>query len=131
MDREAIPHQIHFILEGKSLNKKGKPLLIPVRLANYHKQQLVDPATGEVLKINTSVTLNRRKDRWWLTLIYDQQVSKPSTSTAPVIGIDIGIANFLTTSDGQQFGSIDQTLRNRLRLDREKPSFESVCFSWV
>jgi len=100
-------------------------------LANYHKQQLVDPATGEVLKINTSVTLNRRKDRWWLTLIYDQQVSKPSTSTAPDIGIDIGIANFLTTSDGQQFGSIDQTLRNRLRLDREKPSFESVCFSWV
>jgi hypothetical protein len=39
-----------------------KQLLIPVKLAAYHREALKDKA------INSSVTLNKRGDGWWLTL---------------------------------------------------------------
>jgi hypothetical protein len=50
-----------------------KPLLVPVKLSDYHR---------EVLKgktINTSVTLNKHGGVWWLTLGYDD-VKKSLTS---------------------------------------------------
>jgi transposase len=39
---------------------------------------------------------------------------------APVVGIDVGIANFLTTSDGEHYGTFNGKLRERQRRDREK-----------
>src|SRR5260221_14143074 len=42
-----------------------KQLLVPVKLAAYHREAL----KGKT--INTSVTLNKRGDGWWLTLSYD------------------------------------------------------------
>jgi hypothetical protein len=39
-----------------------KPLFIPIKLAAYHREAL-DGKT-----INTSVTINKRRDGWWLTL---------------------------------------------------------------
>jgi hypothetical protein len=64
-----------------------KQLLIPVKLAAYHR---------EVLKgktINTSVTLNKRGDGWWLTLSYDQVIPVHTAPSAPVVGVDVGIAS--------------------------------------
>ena len=40
--------------------------------------------------------------------------------SAPVIGVDVGIANFLTTSDGQHYGTFHGKLRERQKRDREK-----------
>jgi transposase len=37
-----------------------------------------------------------------------------------VIGIDVGIANFITTSDGKQYGSFHGKLRQRHKRDRQK-----------
>jgi hypothetical protein len=80
-----------------------KPLLVPVKLAVYHKDQITDPKTGKVRKLNTSVTLNKREDGgWWVTLSYDEIVTVHTEPDAPVIGVDVGIANFVTTSDGRQ-----------------------------
>src|SRR5438552_2261642 len=47
-----------------------KVLLVPVKLAAYHKEQLTDPKTGKARNLNTSVQLNKREDGWWLTLSY-------------------------------------------------------------
>ncbi len=99
---------------------KGHPLLIPVQLADYHKEQLTDPETGKRRTINSSVTLNKRDDVWWLTLTYDETIAVQTLSDAPVIGIDVGIANFITTSDGKQYGSFHGRLRDRQKRDREK-----------
>src|SRR6266704_3012772 len=100
-----------------------KVLLVPVKLAAYHKEQLTDPKTGKVKKLNTSVQLNKREDGvWWLTLSYDELVAVHTAPDAPGIGIDVGIANFVTTSDGKHYGTFNGKLRERQKSDREKRS---------
>jgi Putative transposase DNA-binding domain len=91
-----------------------KQLLVPVKLATYHREAL----KGKT--INTSVTLNKRGDNWWLTLSYDKMVPVQTAPSAPVVGVDVGIANFLTTSDGQHYGTFHGKLRERQKRDREK-----------
>jgi len=91
-----------------------KQVLVPVKLAAYHR---------EVLKgktINTSVTLNKRGDGWWLTLSYDQVIPVHTAPSAPVVGVDVGIANFVTTSTGKHYGTFHGKLRERQKRDREK-----------
>jgi hypothetical protein len=91
-----------------------KQLLVPVKLADYHRKAL------EGKTVNTSVTLNKRGDGWWLTLSYDEVVSVKTEPSAPVVGVDVGIANFLTTSTGRHYGTFHGKLRERQKLDREK-----------
>src|SRR5260370_20173417 len=91
-----------------------KQLLVPVKLAAYHREAL----KGKT--INTSVTLNKRGDGWWLTLSYDKVVPVHTAPSAPVIGVDVGIANFVTTSDGEHYGTFHGKLRERQKRDREK-----------
>lgn len=65
-------------------------LLIPVKLAAYHLDVLTDPQTKRCRKINSSVTLNKREDGWWLTLSYDELVPVQTEPDAQVIGVDVG-----------------------------------------
>jgi Putative transposase DNA-binding domain len=97
-----------------------KQLLVPVKLAAYHQEAITDPKTGKVRKLNTSVTLNKRETGWWVTLSYDEQVPIQTEPDAPVVGVDVGIANFVTTSDGQHYGTFHGKLRERQKRDREK-----------
>jgi transposase len=85
-----------------------------VKLADYHREALKDKA------VNSSVTLNKRADGWWLTLSYDENIQVQTDTSASVIGIDVGIANFLTTSDGKHYGTFHGKLRERQKQDREK-----------
>jgi len=89
-------------------------LLVPVMLADYHREVL----KGKTL--NSSVTLNRRGDGWWLTLSYDKVIAIQTKPDAPVVGIDVGIANFVTTSTGEHYGTMHGKLRDRQKRDREK-----------
>jgi transposase len=116
---EATDSTFDYWLKVSTLDK-GHPLLIPVKLADYHKEQLIDPETGKRRKINRSVPLNRREDVWWLTLTYNETVRVQIEPDAPIIGIDVGIANFVTTSDGKQYGTFNGKLRERQKRDREK-----------
>jgi hypothetical protein len=91
-----------------------KQLVVPVKLADYHREALKDKT------INTSVTLNKHGEGWWLTLSYDKVVQVQTAPSAPVVGIDVGIANFVTTSDGKHYGTFHGKLRERQKRDREK-----------
>ena len=91
-----------------------KLLFVPVKLADYHRQAL------EGKTINTSVQLNKRDGTWWLTLSYDEVVLVQTEPDAPVVGIDVGIANFVTTSNGKHYGTFHGKLRERQKRDREK-----------
>jgi putative transposase-like DNA-binding protein/probable transposase len=91
-----------------------KVLFVPVKLADYHREALAGKT------INRSVTLNKLGDKWWLTLSYDEVVPIPTEPNAPVVGLDVGIANFVTTSDGKHYGTFHGKLRERQKRDREK-----------
>jgi Putative transposase DNA-binding domain len=90
------------------------PIRVPIKLAAYHREALA----GKI--INTGVTLNKRGEEWWLTLSYDEVVLIQTAPSAPVIGVDVGIANFVTTSDGRHYGTFHGKLRERQKRDREK-----------
>jgi transposase len=85
-----------------------------VKLSAYHQQALM----GKTL--NTSTTLIRKQDGWWLMLSYDEQVKVETPTVALVIGLDVGIASFLTTSTGKQYGTFNGKLAERHLRDREK-----------
>jgi transposase len=94
--------------------EKGKPVKVPVKLADYHRKALEGKA------INTSTTLNKWGDGWWLSLTYDEVVPIQTETNASVIGVDVGIATFLTSSDGRHYGTFHGKLRERQKRDREK-----------
>jgi|SRR5579884_2022093 len=100
--------------------EKRKPIRVPVKLAAYHIEALTDPKTKKRRRINSSVSLNRRTDGWWLTLTYDEEITIHTSEDAPVVGLDVGIANFLTTSTGKHYGSFHGKLSERQKRDREK-----------
>jgi hypothetical protein len=93
---------------------KGNPLRVPVKLASYHKKAL------EGRTLNTSTTLHKRKGIWWLTLSFDLDVPLETEPSAPCVGADVGIANFITTSTGKRYGSFHGKLARRQKRDREK-----------
>jgi hypothetical protein len=93
---------------------KGNPLRVPVKLASYHKQAL------EGRTLNSSTTLQKRNGVWWLTLSFDEDVPLQTATSAPYVGVDVGIANFITTSTGKQYGTFHGKLARRQKRDREK-----------
>ncbi|OLB46443.1 MAG: hypothetical protein AUH05_01500 [Ktedonobacter sp. 13_2_20CM_53_11] len=93
---------------------KGNPLRVPVKLASYHKQAL------EGRTLNGSTTLHKRNGVWWLTLSFDEDVPLQTATSAPCVGVDVGIANFITTSTGKQYGTFHGKLARRQKRDREK-----------
>lgn len=100
--------------------EKGQPIQVPVKLAAYHKHVLTDPKTQQPRKLNSSVQLNQRDGVWWLTLSYDEKITQETVPDAPIVGIDVGIANFITTSTGKHYGSFHKNLRARHKRDRAK-----------
>ena len=39
--------------------------------------------------------------------VYDEGIVVKTVPDAPVVGVDVGIANFLTTSTGRHYGTMD------------------------
>lgn len=50
----------------------------------------------------------------------NEHVAATTTDNSPVVGVAVGIANFLTTSTGKHYGSFHDKLARRHKLDREK-----------
>ncbi|KPV50087.1 hypothetical protein SE17_29005, partial [Kouleothrix aurantiaca] len=93
---------------------KRQPIRLPVKLAPYHRRLL------DGKRINTSMTLTCKPSGWWLTLTVDEHVPAITADESPVVGVDVGIANFLTTSTGKRYGTFRGKLARRHKLDREK-----------
>lgn len=94
--------------------EQGQPVFSPVKLASYHRQALA----RKQLAGNT--TLARKPDGWWLALSYEGIVLVATQQSAPVIGIDVGMANFIAASTGEQYGTFNGKLAERHKRDREK-----------
>jgi putative transposase len=94
--------------------ERGKLLYLPITLAKYHRKALA----GQ--QVNTSMTLMRKPSGWWLTITVDETVAPTTTDESPVVGVDVGIANFITTSTGKRYGTFHGKLAKRHQRDREK-----------
>jgi putative transposase len=55
------------------------------------------PAGGQI----KTIAVKREGNRWYVVLSCDDVPSEPLAPTGAVVGIDMGIASFLTTSDGK------------------------------
>ncbi|MFL5629512.1 MAG: zinc ribbon domain-containing protein [Ktedonobacteraceae bacterium] len=93
---------------------KGHPLRVPVNLAPYHKEALA----GRTL--NTSTTLHKRNGVWWLTLSCDEDVPLHTAQAASKVGVDVGIAHFITTSTNKEYGSFHGKMARAHKRDRQK-----------
>jgi Putative transposase DNA-binding domain len=94
--------------------EKGQPIFLPVHPAAYHQRCLAGK------RVDSSVTLIRKADGWWLTLTYEEEVPLQTPPDAPVVGVDAGITHLLTTSAGKHYGSFQGKLAQRHRQDRAK-----------
>jgi len=89
-------------------------MYLPVQLAAYHERCLAGK------RLDSSVTLTRKADGWWLTLTYEEEVALQTGLDAPVVGVDVGITQFLTTSTGKHYGSFQGDLAKQHQRDRQK-----------
>ena len=94
--------------------EKRQPIFLPVQLAAYHQRCLASK------RVDSSVTLMRKSDGWWLTLTYEEEVPLQTPPDAPVVGVDVGITHFLTTSAGKHYGSFHGRFAKRHQQDRAK-----------
>ena len=94
--------------------EKGQPIFLPVKLAAYHERCLAGK------RVDSSVRLTRKANGWWLTLTYEEEVPLRTLSAASVVGVDVGITHFLTTSTGKHYGSFHGRLAKRHQRDRER-----------
>jgi len=94
--------------------EKGQPLFLPVQLAAYHQRCLAGKS------LDSSVTLMRKANGCWLTLTYGEEVPLQTSPDAPVVGVDVGITHFLTTSMSKYYGSFQGNLAKRHQRDCEK-----------
>src|SRR5439155_24032676 len=70
--------------------------------------------------LTTATSLHKGQWVWWLTLSFDLDVPVETESSAQKVGVDVGIANFITTSTGKKYGSFHGKLARRHTRDREK-----------
>ncbi|GHB38035.1 hypothetical protein GCM10010377_31310 [Streptomyces viridiviolaceus] len=59
------------------------------------------PVTGRV----KTVSIKREGKRWYVVLTAEQSEPEPLPATGSVVGIDMGIASFLTTSNGEHIAN--------------------------
>lgn len=68
-------------------------------------------------------TVTLRRDRcgdWFVTFACDNVPAKPLPTTGRAIGVDLGLASFLTTSDGQQVANPRHLRVCEVRVKREQ-----------
>jgi IS605 OrfB family transposase len=91
----------------------GKPIRVPLTLYGRAKETI-----AEFPRLCTGVTLNRRDGQWYATFVVERRGSKPKSEA--VIGVDIGMANIVSTSEGQRYGQISPKLRGRVERSAAK-----------
>jgi putative transposase len=92
---------------------KGKPIRIPITLYKRAKETLAKFPT-----LCTGVTLSKRKGQWYATFVVERRGFEPQHSK--VVGVDLGMVNIVSTSEGKRYGQISSELRQRVERAAEK-----------
>ena len=84
----------------------GQPVRIPLKLYGKARQAIAD-----FPKLCTGVTLTKRGNQWYATLVVERKTTKPATKQ--IVGVDIGMKTIVATSEGQSYGEVSAALRQR------------------
>ncbi len=76
------------------------------------------PLTGTV----KTITFRRQADGWFVVFVCDMGEERPATSTAPAVGIDLGLKSFLATSAGETVSTPRFYRRAQAQLRRAQRS---------
>ena len=77
-----------------------------------------------------TITVKRRGKRWVLTVFCDQVPAKPLPETGREVGIDLGVASILTTSDGAHAAravGVDFVTWSHFEHHRERPDADVLA----
>jgi len=91
----------------------GHPVRIPLRLYDRAKETL-----AQFPKLCSGVTLNRREGEWYATFVVER--TGPKAKSSKIVGVDIGLASIVTTSEGQRYGQVSAELRRRVEHAAQK-----------
>ena len=69
---------------------------------------------GQIL----SATINRRADRWFVSLTVELEIVKPEQIQGPTLGIDVGLTSFFTTSENVKINAPKPLAKNLKKLQR-------------
>lgn len=69
------------------------------------------PITGKI----KTLSITRRNDRWYVSFVVEYDVA-PLPKTGKVIGIDVGLKSFVTTSDGLQIEPPKYLIKSEKKL---------------
>ncbi|MBI5379506.1 MAG: hypothetical protein HZA23_05055 [Nitrospirae bacterium] len=101
----------------------GKPVRLPMVLYRRAKETLAEfpnPCTG--------VMLNRRDGPWYATFVVERRV--PRATPSEVIGVDIGMAGIVSTSQGRRYGQMSPDLCRRVEratAQRRRQQQRNAC----
>jgi putative transposase len=62
--------------------------------------------------------MTRKARKWYVSLRCDVEVAEPAARHEPWVGIDVGIVQYVTLSDGQHDLGANSDCRNRRNLSR-------------
>jgi len=91
----------------------GHPVRIPITLYARAKETL-----AQFPKLCSGVTLNQREGEWYATLVVERK--GPKTKSSRIVGVDIGMASIVSTSEGQRYGQVSAELRRRVERSTQQ-----------
>ncbi|HPH97056.1 MAG TPA: transposase [Anaerolineaceae bacterium] len=91
----------------------GSPVRLPITLYERAKEAL-----AQFPKLCSGVTLNRREDGWYATFVVERK--GPKAKSNRIVGVDIGMAAMVCTSEGQRYGQVSAELRCRVERAAQK-----------
>lgn len=90
-------------------------LIIPVKYSDYHKQKL----EGKKLANTFNLKLNRY-GRIEIIGCYDVDIKYPQNEPTCIVGIDIGLKQLITCSDGEIIDQNEQIIKRLKRATKQK-----------
>lgn len=91
------------------------------------------PTTGSGVKFGVYATVSRRADRWFVSVLVEEEIPELRNESTLVLGIDFGLKMLAVCSDGTEFENprpLRQAERKLARLQRELSRRERGGQNW-
>ncbi len=96
--------------QGAKLDQANSRIFLPkLGWIRYHNSREVP---GEI----SNITVSRTADKWYVSIQTEREVADPCHPALTAVGVDVGIAQFATLSDGVVFPSVNSFKEHQRRL---------------
>src|SRR3990167_495410 len=96
--------------QGCKLDQANDRIFVPkLGWLRYHNSR-------DVLGTVCNITISRSCDRWYVSVQTEREVIQPAHPSTTSVGVDVGIAQFATLSDGTVFEAVNSFKRHQKKL---------------